>query len=291
MNGDGLRSQTIRLDGGDVFAVEAGSVNAPAVLFLHGWPQSWQAWRKVMLEAGTTRRAVAIDLPGIGRSVWPNARGSKRAMASIVHEVIQRLSLEHVTLVGHDAGGQVVYAFLTQYDRAVDRAVIVDVVIPGVAPWEDVLRNPYIWHFAFHAIPALPELLVQGRQAAYFDYFFGAITAHPEAITAQSRDAYATAYADGAALANGFDWYRAFPEDARDNQAFTAAGGRIDTPLLYVRGARTFGDIDLYRAGLQSAGAQQVATALINDCGHFAPEEQPRALWRRIREFAEATGH
>ena len=286
MNSDELRFQTIRLDGGEVFAVEAGATNAPAVLFLHGWPQSWRAWLAVMLEAGTTHHAVAIDLPGMGKSVWPNAPGSKRALASTVHEVIQRLSLERVTLVGHDAGGQVVYAYLTQYDGAIDRAVIVDVVIPGVAPWEDVIRNPHIWHFAFHAIPELPEMLVQGRQAAYFDYFFDSIAAHSEAIAAESRDAYAAAYASGAALAAGFEWYRAFAKDARDNHAFTTAGGRIETPLLYVRGAQTFADIDVYRSGLRSAGVRDVTTALIDDCGHFAAEEQPHALWQRIREFA-----
>lgn len=56
------------------------------------------------------------------------------------------------------------------YDVA--RAVIMDTVVPGVAPWDQVLANPYVWHFGLHSIPALPELLVQGKQRQYFDYFW-----------------------------------------------------------------------------------------------------------------------
>jgi pimeloyl-ACP methyl ester carboxylesterase len=287
MDKRGFGCQTLKLSDGEIFLTEIGDKEAPVVLFLHGWPQNWEAWRDVMLQAGRTHRAVAIDLPGIGKSVWPSAPGHKRAIAAIIHEVIQRLNLQQVTLVGHDAGGQIVYAYLTQFDGELKYAAIVDVVIPGVAPWEDVLRNPYIWHFAFHAIPELPEMLVQGRQAAYFDYFFNATSARPGAIKSQPRQAYAEAYGARAALVTGFDWYRAFPQDARDNQAFRESGGSIATPLLYVRGAKTHADISVYKAGLQASGVRTITTALIEDSGHFAAEEQPDRLWAAIAQFIQ----
>ena len=70
-----------------------------------------------------------------------------------------------VTLAGHDAGGQIVYAYLHAYPEDLARAVIMNVAIPGLDPWDEVKRNPHIWHFAFHAVPELPEIcdhLVKG---------------------------------------------------------------------------------------------------------------------------------
>ena len=120
-------------------------------------------------------RAVAIDLPGIGGSTDDATDGSKRQLAEVVRRLIAALELDHPTIVGHDAGGMVAYAYLRSFTD-LDRVVIMDTVIPGVDPWDDVLRNPYVWHFAMHSIPALPEHLVRGREREYFDYFFDALS-------------------------------------------------------------------------------------------------------------------
>ncbi len=121
---------------------------------------------------------------------------------------------------------------------AVQRVAILETVIPGVDPWEDVIRNPYIWHFAFHSTPELPEVLVQGHQARYFDFFFDLLSADGSRITPQARSAYTAAYGTDSALTAGFDLYRAFAQDAKDN-AQSAATEPVATPLLYVRGSRT----------------------------------------------------
>jgi pimeloyl-ACP methyl ester carboxylesterase len=111
--------------------------------------------------AGDTARVLAIDLPGIGESAGAVDRGSKRLIARAVHELVRTLGLTDFTLVGHDAGGMVAYSYLRQYSD-VGRVVIMNTVIPGVDPWSEVLRNPYIWHFGLHAVPDLPEILVRG---------------------------------------------------------------------------------------------------------------------------------
>ena len=76
----------------------------------------------------------------------------------------------------------IVYPYLRSFGDLA-RAVIMDVVIPGVPPWQEVVRNPYIWHLAFHSVPRLPELLVQGHQREYFDFFYDVLSADPAAIT------------------------------------------------------------------------------------------------------------
>ncbi|GII63786.1 alpha/beta hydrolase [Sphaerisporangium krabiense] len=272
------------LDTGDgaLHVVEAGDPHGRPYLFLHGWPESWQAWRDVMTLAAPDARAIAIDLPGVGRSAATGDRGVKRLLAARVHELIRSLDLTDVTLVGHDAGGMVAYAYLRRYPR-IARVVIMNTAIPGVEPWTEVLKNPYIWHFGLHNVPTLPETLVQGHQAEYFGYFYDVLSADPSKIGPESRAAHAAAYDSDTSLTAGFDLYRAFAQDAHDN---TASAVAIRTPLLYLRGRREQGDIATYESGFRAAGIENLTTAVVPGAGHFAPEEAPAEVWRLIREFA-----
>ncbi|WP_131735670.1 alpha/beta fold hydrolase [Actinomadura roseirufa] len=263
--------------------VEAGDPRGRPYLLLHGWPESWRTWEGVM-DAATDARVIAIDLPGIGESVGAVTGGTKLRLAEAIHGLVQRLALTDLTLIGHDAGGMVTYAYLRQYGDLA-RAVIMNTVIPGVDPWTEVLANPYIWHFGFHAVAALPEALVQGHQAEYFDYFYRVLSVDPERISSRSRAAHAAAYGSATALAAGFDLYRAFPQDVRDNIALAEAAP-VDTPLLYVRGDGEGGDITRYAQGFRDAGVRNLRTALVPDAGHFAQEEDPIGVWELIRGFA-----
>jgi pimeloyl-ACP methyl ester carboxylesterase len=277
-----LRHDHVRIGALRLHVVESGQPDAQPIIFLHGWPQSWMEWHEVMQRAADEFRVIAIDLPGVGESRTAAADGTKQALAAVVHGLIEQRELADATLVGHDIGGMIAYAYLRGY-RDVARVAIIDVVIPGIDPWEEVVRNPYIWHFAFHAIPALPELLVQGHQAPYFDYFFDVLAADRSRITSDARAAYAQAYASDAALTAGFDFYRAFPQDAQHNLA--DAGATTETPVLYVRGDASRGDIDSYAQGLRAAGVQQLTAKLVADAGHFIADEQHAELWRLIHDF------
>lgn len=292
-----MRSRTVSTGGLELHVVESGAPDGPPFLFLHGWPESWRTWLGVMdaASAGASNtgtpgaRIIAIDLPGIGGSVGAVEGGSKARLAETVHALVGRLGLTGATLVGHDAGGMAAYAYLRRFDD-VDRVVIMNTVIPGVDPWNDVLRNPYIWHFGLHSVPDLPEKLVDGKQAEYFDYFYDVLSADPGRLSPETRAAHAAAYGSRAALTAGFDLYRAFTQDALDNVA-SAEAGAVDTPLLYVRGDREGGDIAAYARGFRDAGVKNLTTATVSDAGHFAQEEQPAEVWRIIHEFAQATAN
>ncbi len=262
--------------------VEAGARDGAPFLFLHGWPESWCAWQPVMTLASQSVRAIAVDLPGIGASTGDATDGSKGALATKVHDLIAVLGLQGVTLVGQDVGGMVVYAYLRRY-RDLRRAVIMDVVLPGIDPWESVIRNPHIWHFAFHAVPSLPERLVEGRQAEYFRFFYDALSFDRAKIPPEARSAYVDAYATDAALTAGFNWYRTFPRDAEENRGASADDDA--TPLLYLRGARETGEIREYVDGLRAAGARALHHGVVPEAGHFAHEEAPEATWRLLEEF------
>ncbi|MEU9018076.1 alpha/beta hydrolase [Actinomadura sp. NPDC048394] len=275
-----IRHARVPVGGHSLHVAESGDPAGRPFLFLHGWPESWRTWTGVMEAAPPGARLLAIDLPGIGESSGPATGGSKAALAAIVHSLVEHLELADLTLVGHDAGGMVAYAYLRRHDAA--RVVIMNTVIPGVPPWDDVLRNPYIWHFGLHAVPSLPETLVRGHEREYFDYFYDVLSVDPSRLTPESRDAHAAAYG-GTALTAGFDLYRAFAQDVKDN---TAATGPASTPLLYLRGDGEGGDIDAYARGFREGGVRDLTTATIEDAGHFAQEEQPARVWSRISSFA-----
>jgi pimeloyl-ACP methyl ester carboxylesterase len=279
-----FRHQQVMVAGSSLHVVETGDPEGAPFLFLHGWPESWHSWRQVMKLASSKIRAIAIDLPGIGESTGDPTDGSKRQLASAVHGLAEAMGLRDLTLVGQDVGGMVTYAYLRTFND-LKCSVIMDVVIPGVDPWERVLSNPYLWHFAFHSVPGLPERLVHGRQAEYFDYFFNAISADPSKITAEARAVYVQAYATDSALTAGFNWYRTFPQDAAANKE-TSSPALATTPLLYLRGEKESGQLSDYLDGLRSAGLDHVDQALVPNAGHFTQEEAPEDTWRIIAEFA-----
>jgi pimeloyl-ACP methyl ester carboxylesterase len=158
--------------------------------------------------------------------------------------------------------------------------------IPGIDPWDEVLRNPRIWHFVMHSIPARPERLVQGRQREFFDFFYDVLSPDPTRITAPARAAYAQFYAqDSAALSAGFNWYRTLAQDAIDNQEASPQAA-VTTPVLYVRGAKGRGQIDEHLEGFRSSRLVDVDHALLSGAGHFSPEEEPEQVWRLIGAFA-----
>jgi pimeloyl-ACP methyl ester carboxylesterase len=146
-----------------------------------------------------------------------------------------------------------------------------------------VERNPHIWHFAFHAVPQLPETLVAGHQAEYFAFFFDALSARRDGLGPQARRVYAAAYAQPQALHAGFEWYRAFGKDAQHNRD---ALGQVKTPVLYLRGEAERGiELQRYVDGLREGGLAHVHGGLVPASGHFAPDEQPEAVASALRTF------
>lgn len=282
------RHRQLEVDDVAIHAVEGGTDTQPTVMFLHGWPTCWQSFERVMAALAAHAHVVAIDLPGIGGSPTLPAASDKRTLAGYVRGAIAQLGLRHTTLVGHDVGGMIVYAFLHAWPGVLERAVIMNTAVPGVAPWHEVERNPHIWHFAFHAVPQLPEALVAGHQAEYFAFFFDSLSARPEGVDSQARNVYAAAYAQPQALHAGFEWYRAFGQDAQHNR--DARGHQVETPVLYLRGEAERGiELRRYVDGLREGGLAHVHGGLVPASGHFAPDEQPEAVAAALRAFMAET--
>lgn len=284
-----IRHRMVEAEGIPIHVAEAGSATNPAVLFLHGWPESWASFEELLPLMADKTHAIAIDLPGIGESPTPPSANDKRTIAKYVRGVIEALGLRDVTLVGHDVGGIIAYAYLRVYPGELEAAVLMNIAVPGVDPWNAVKSDKRIWHFSFHAVPELPEKMVSGREKTYFEWFYNILSATPTSLSARTRDEFVKAYLRPDALRTGFDWYRAFPQDEKDANAYSSEA--VHTPLLYVRGEKDMGaTADAYVEGMRAAGVRDVRGVTIPGAGHFAPSESPAEVARALKTFMGLAG-
>jgi quercetin dioxygenase-like cupin family protein len=158
-----------------------------------------------------------------------------------------------------------------------------DAPIPGVGPWEDILKNPLLWHFRFGG-PDM-ERLVLGRERIYLDRFWNEFSADPARFDEQSRSHYAALYARPGNMKAGFGQFAAFDQDAIDNRALLAERGKLTMPVLAIGGEHSFGPM---MAATVSFAAEDVQELVIPGSGHWLMEEQPAASVAAIRSFLDA---
>jgi len=267
--------------------VTAGS--GPPLVLLHGWPQTWYEWRKMIPALSQRYTIIAPDLRGLGDSSRPLDGYDKRTVADDVWRLVTEvLGHNRFHLVGHDWGGPTAFALAAWHPENVATLSIVDVVIPGDGG--DFSQGGRRWHHQFHMTPDLPEALVTGRERLYLQWFYQTFCYKPGAIDDAALDEFVRTYSQPGALRAGFNYYRAMARDARDNAALLATGFRLPMPVLAVGGAVSYphgrgrgADVE---ASLRRV-ANDVRGHVIADCGHFVPEEKPEELTRLLLEFLD----
>lgn len=278
-----MRTDTIAHEGLTLGLLAAGDPARPALVLLHGWPHDKQLYAPVVDTLAAGHFVLAFDLPAIGESRGAPPSAEKTVLADILIGAAERAGARAMVVAGLDVGGMIAYAAARDYGPRIAGAVVMNTVVPGIDPWDKVLADPRIWHFAFHALPELPELLVAGHQRAYFDFFTNFLAGKKEAVTEDHRAAFARAYERPEALKAGFDWYRALQADARHNSRHKA----IETPLLYLRGDADGRSPEDYLPGLKAMGAKHLKGEVLRGSGEFAPLEVPEAFTRAIASFAK----
>ncbi|MBF4692241.1 alpha/beta fold hydrolase [Fusibacter ferrireducens] len=275
--------QNIAVNGIPIHITEASPTTRPSILFIHGWPTSWKEFESVMTVLSNNYHVIAMDLPGIGDSKIPLQSYRKSNISNYVLGLLDTMDIKDVTLVGCDCGGQVVYAFLKKFPHRASRAIIMNVAIPGVEPWETVKNNPYIWHFKLHLISDLPEKLVHGKQLEYFSYFYDTLVGKGNRISDDFRKCFSDAYSSLESLKSGFELYRNFSNDENDNMSQKEVA--IQIPVLYLRGEDEPVNIETYIKGFRENGFKNVKSAIIEHCGHFSAMEQPEKVALAIKNF------
>jgi len=255
----------------------------PAVMLLHGYGETGDMWAPLAVDLARDRTVIVPDLRGLGRSSKPVGGFDKKTQAGDVAGVLAALRIEQIDLVTHDIGNMVGFAFAAQHPERVKRFVLIDAPLPGVGPWEEVLKNPLLWHFRFGG-PDM-ERLVAGRERIYLDRFWNEFSADPSRFSEAAREHYAALYALPGAMHSGFAQFAAFDQDAIDNRAFLAKG-KLTMPVLAVGGEKSFGTM---MATVMRFAATDVHEAIVPDSGHWIMEENPRATIQIVRGFLDAS--
>jgi pimeloyl-ACP methyl ester carboxylesterase len=254
----------------------------PAVVLLHGYGETGDMWAPLAADLARDHAVIVPDLRGMGLSSKPGGGFDKKTQGGDVAGVLDALKIDRADLVTHDIGNMVGYAFAAQYPDRVKRFVLIDAPLPGIGPWEEILKNPLLWHFRFGG-PDM-ERLVEGRERIYLDRFWNEFSANPSRFSEAARAHYSKLYAMPGAMHSGFMQFAAFDQDAIDNQKFLAKG-KLPMPVLAIGGEKSFGTT---MAEIMRFAASNVREGVIPDSGHWIMEENPAATISMIRDFLDA---
>ncbi|MDO6412913.1 alpha/beta hydrolase [Sphingomonas sp. BIUV-7] len=254
----------------------------PAVVLLHGYGETGDMWAPLAAELMRDHTVIVPDLRGMGLSGRPAAGYDKKTQGQDIASVLDALKIAKADIVAHDIGNMVAFAFVFEHPDRATRLVLMDAPVPGIGPWEEVLKNPLLWHFRFGG-PDM-ERLVAGRERIYLDRFWNEFSATPAKFSEESRRHYAALYAMPGAMHAGFSQFAAFDQDAIDNKAFLAATGKLGLPVLAVGGSASFATMMATDA---QAGFTNVQGVVIDNSGHWLMEEQPAATAKAIRAFLD----
>ena len=272
-----FKTQTIASNGTRIFVRVGG--HGPAVVLLHGYGESGDMWQPLAVALVPTHTVIVPDLRGMGLSAHPPGGYDKKNQGRDIAGVLDALHVDKVDVVAHDIGNMVAYAFVAKQPQRIGRVVFMDAPIPGVGPWEQILKNPMLWHFRFYG-PDM-ERLVKGRERIYLDRFWNEFSADPANFDEASRVHYARLYALPNAMHDGFEQFHAFDQDALDNQKFLAAGP-LSIPVLAIGGEKSFGK---QMASVLEPAFSNVQGVVIPHAGHWLMEENPVATVTAIQEF------
>jgi pimeloyl-ACP methyl ester carboxylesterase/uncharacterized RmlC-like cupin family protein len=266
---------------GVIIHVRSGG-QGPAVVLLHGYGETGDMWAPLAADLARDHTVIVPDLRGLGLSSRPAGGFDKKTQAGDVAGVMDALKVDRADLVTHDIGNMVGFAFAALHPQRVHRFVLIDAPVPGVGPWEEILKNPLLWHFRFGG-PDM-ERLVAGRERIYLDRFWNEFSATPARFSEAAREHYAGLYALPGAMHSGFAQFAAFDQDATDNRELLTKG-KLAMPVLAVGGEKSFGPM---MATVMRFAASDVQQGIIPDSGHWIMEENPKATTAVVRAFLDA---
>ena len=274
-----FKTQDIATNGVTIHVRVGGK--GPAVVLLHGYGETGDMWAPLAANLMRDHTVIVPDLRGLGLSSKPATGYTKKLQGKDVSGVLDALGVGKVDVVAHDIGNMVGFSFVAENPARVTRVVLMDAPIPGVGPWEEILKNPLLWHFRFGG-PDM-ERLVAGRERIYLDRFWNEFSATPAKFSEASRQHYSALYALPGAMHGGFSQFAAFDQDTIDDRAFLASG-KLGMPVLAIGGDKSFGTT---MAEVARGAFSNVAGSVIANSGHWLMEEQPAATVAAIRAFLD----
>ncbi|PZF66979.1 alpha/beta hydrolase [Curtobacterium sp. MCPF17_047] len=273
------------VDGIRLHALVGGNPAGKTVVLLAGFPQDARAWLRTAAYLAQHYRLVIPEIPGQGRSDRPADGYDTQTMATRVHGLLHQLGVSRYALVAHDVGAWTAFPYALLHGDEIECLALLDAGIPGITLPESVPLDPErawkTWHFAFHQVPDLPEVLLQGHERDYIAWFLRNKTHHPDTFSDAEIDAYADSFAAAGGVRAGLAYYREAARSAEQNRALLETR-RFTMPVVGV--SAQFGSIADMAAPVRPY-ADDARNVVVPDSGHFIPDEQPELLADALREF------
>ena len=260
------------------------------LLLLHGYPQTYFMWHKIVDLLAKNFTVIATDLRGYGDSSKPQGAAdssnyAKRVVALDQVEVMSKLGYEEFYLVGHDRGGRVAHRLTLDYPQKVKKLAVLDIV-PTYELYTTADREfataYYHWFFLIQPFP-LPEKLIGADPEYFLRTCLNNWSKTPDAFTSEALAEYLRCFTDPSVIHGTCEDYRASAaidliHDEEDLEQ------KITCPLLVLWGSR--GIIGKKYDVLASWRKRAVnVTGKGLDCGHFLPEEAPESTYLSLKEF------
>src|SRR5277367_3132125 len=260
-----------------------GGKGSPVVL-LHGYAETSHMWIPIMPLLAESHTVIVPDLRGAGDSSKPDSGYDKKNMAVDIHDLVTSLGFNHASIVGHDIGLMVAYAYAAQFPQETDRLVLMDAFLPGIGNWKDVWLMRDLWHFHFYG--KTPLALVKGRERIYFEHFWNDFAADPtKSVPEADREFYAAEYAKDDGMRAGFEVFRNFEQDAKDFAELSATP--LPMPVLVLAGEKAGGNFLIEQAKLVATNVQG---QVVMGSGHWLMEEAPQITIPALITFLNESG-
>jgi pimeloyl-ACP methyl ester carboxylesterase len=281
--GDTFTSRLVDLGELRLHAVIGGE--GPPLLLVHGWPQSWYAWRMLMPTLARDFEVIAVDQRGIGLSEKPADGYDTATLANDLVALMATLGHARFALYGTDTGMPIAYALAADHPERVERLAVSEAPLPGISPSPPLFLPPALnqrlWHLTFNQLPAeVNEALVRGREEIFFGAEFDA-SAGTKKLPAEVVSYYVETLArDPEALRGSFELYRQFPTIIAQNEQRKSR--RLAMPVLAIGGEESGG------AGVAETMklvADEVQGVVLSGAAHWVAEQAPDELLAALTEF------
>ncbi|MSW96131.1 MAG: alpha/beta fold hydrolase [Actinobacteria bacterium] len=266
-----------------------GPAHAEPLLLLHGWPQHWFMWRRVLPQLAATRRCIVPDLRGLGWSDAPPNGYRKELLADDILALLDALGIEQTDLIGHDWGGWVGFLIALREPARLRRFLALNIPPPWPARQgraRVLLASWRLWYQVVMATPGVGTRIV-GRPKLLAK-LLRADNVQPGVFPDADVAEFAAALAEPARAAASARYYR----DFLLHELPQLLGGRYAGVPLAVPTQILFGTGDRAIARVLIEGAQRpgdpLAVELVEGSGHFLAEELPDFVVKRAREFLGA---